>query len=731
VLVDEAHNWTNRANGADAARLAFLHRASHALLLTATPLQLEAEDLPNLLGQFTDLGASLHKKPPSRLIDDLSVVSARLANASKAATRFRSAWAALGDTAVSVVGSTADADDDRLQSAIDELNDANRALEKALRPWLIRHRRSRARRRVLVGAELTVENLGPKAPEIAERTMLHDALGIENHHAQLAQLALMRLVGLALAQRGDSRRTTLAASMTGCYSTINVSKEGHHLLNVAPEARAYRDLIQPHIDVENRLIDGKAIKVQGLHPKLQSTLDVIEELWQEGEKVLVYCWRVHTAKIVAAAIRRQLGTRATGPAWTLLQRRIARPPLLAATQDRIVHSLCLAGRVDKPYDELVDETRERAVSALSTHGMPPKLRPSDLRKLHDLHQVIVAEAALSSSDGVARKLLAAFIERGPVVPTSQPRLTRAPQGIVSALLDEPALLTGAVRPRDALDANRRLATSVDRFTERFSSDAATALDWRSRLVELLTLAIRSTQTLARLPGLRPEDHPDALQLADAVARAMRSRGHVSTAASMLDRLAELVDGYTAIEDERNLREALQEFRTSQDRLPVAEVTGTTKRVDRSHIFERFNSPLFPDILVCTQIGGEGIDLHRFCRVVIHYDLSFNPAKLEQRTGRCDRIGSRSERYPADLIVGVPLLAGSYDERIYATLLERDREQEALIGSGVGGEQGIAAIEEDREDQPDEATASQSGTRPLPPALVDLLRCSYHVWSDHG
>lgn len=214
VVVDEAHNWTNRANGADAARLAFLHRSRHALLLTATPLQLDADDLPNLLGQFTDLGASLRKKPPSQLAHDLGFLSARLADASIAATRFRSVWAAKGDAEVTVVGSTVVVSDDGLQSAINELTDANRALERSLRPWLIRHRRSRAHRRVLVGAELRNENLGPRMSAIPERTILHDALGIEDHNAQLAQLALMRLVGLALAQRGEGRRTTLAASMT-------------------------------------------------------------------------------------------------------------------------------------------------------------------------------------------------------------------------------------------------------------------------------------------------------------------------------------------------------------------------------------------------------------------------------------------------------------------------------------------------------------------------------------
>ncbi|MGI6416862.1 MAG: helicase-related protein [Thermoguttaceae bacterium] len=39
----------------------------------------------------------------------------------------------------------------------------------------------------------------------------------------------------------------------------------------------------------------------------------------------------------------------------------------------------------------------------------------------------------------------------------------------------------------------------------------------------------------------------------------------------------------------------------------------------------------------------GIDLHRHCRHVVHFDLAWNPAVLEQRTGRADRIGSKTFR----------------------------------------------------------------------------------------
>jgi len=44
-------------------------------------------------------------------------------------------------------------------------------------------------------------------------------------------------------------------------------------------------------------------------------------------------------------------------------------------------------------------------------------------------------------------------------------------------------------------------------------------------------------------------------------------------------------------------------------------------------------------LISTNIGAEGIDLHRYCRNVIHYDVWWMPSRLEQRVGRIDRVNS--------------------------------------------------------------------------------------------
>jgi superfamily II DNA or RNA helicase len=114
-------------------------------------------------------------------------------------------------------------------------------------------------------------------------------------------------------------------------------------------------------------------------------------------------------------------------------------------------------------------------------------------------------------------------------------------------------------------------------------------------------------------------------------------------------------------------------------------TGKTKRVARSRLMLAFNTPFFPDILVCSQVMGEGIDLQRYCRHVVHHDLDWNPSSIEQRTGRVDRLGCKAEgRFP--IYVYLPYLAGTTDERQY--LVMRDREDWFKI---VMGQEEIARL----------------------------------------
>ena len=93
----------------------------------------------------------------------------------------------------------------------------------------------------------------------------------------------------------------------------------------------------------------------------------------------------------------------------------------------------------------------------------------------------------------------------------------------------------------------------------------------------------------------------------------------------------------------------------------------------------FNLPYNPFVLLVSRVGEEGIDLQKQCRYVIHYDLEWNPAKMEQREGRVDRVGwgRAGEKF---IDVRFLLLKGTYEERIFHTLMQRDQWFQILIGS---------------------------------------------------
>jgi SNF2 family DNA or RNA helicase len=77
--------------------------------------------------------------------------------------------------------------------------------------------------------------------------------------------------------------------------------------------------------------------------------------------------------------------------------------------------------------------------------------------------------------------------------------------------------------------------------------------------------------------------------------------------------------------------------------------------------------------------GEGVDLHLDCRHTIHHDLDWNPSVLEQRTGRLDRLGSKSELTHQPIVVYEPFLEGTQDEKQYRVVKDRERWFNVVMG----------------------------------------------------
>ncbi|MDO5894051.1 DISARM system SNF2-like helicase DrmD [Agrobacterium sp. Azo12] len=68
-------------------------------------------------------------------------------------------------------------------------------------------------------------------------------------------------------------------------------------------------------------------------------------------------------------------------------------------------------------------------------------------------------------------------------------------------------------------------------------------------------------------------------------------------------------------------------------------TGQTSLEERDCIKIAFNAPFVQEpvrILVCTDAAREGLNLQARCHDLVHFDLPWNPSRLEQRNGRIDR-----------------------------------------------------------------------------------------------
>lgn len=109
---------------------------------------------------------------------------------------------------------------------------------------------------------------------------------------------------------------------------------------------------------------------------------------------------------------------------------------------------------------------------------------------------------------------------------------------------------------------------------------------------------------------------------------------------------------------------------------VRTYTGHDDRRDRDAAGEAFRSPLAPWVLVASNVGSEGIDLHSFSAHLVHFDIEWNPARMEQREGRSDRLG-RILKEPVN--VYFTLVRGTYDERMLHQLVARQRWHSILLG----------------------------------------------------
>jgi superfamily II DNA or RNA helicase len=86
-----------------------------------------------------------------------------------------------------------------------------------------------------------------------------------------------------------------------------------------------------------------------------------------------------------------------------------------------------------------------------------------------------------------------------------------------------------------------------------------------------------------------------------------------------------------------LEQAIESTDRADDRIEV--IDGLTSGANRKEIQRRFNSDPAKDplrILLATDAAREGLNFQAHCTDLFHFDLPWNPGRIEQRNGRIDR-----------------------------------------------------------------------------------------------
>jgi superfamily II DNA or RNA helicase len=248
-------------------------------------------------------------------------------------------------------------------------------------------------------------------------------------------------------------------------------------------------------------------------------------------------------------------------------------------------------------------------------------------------------------------------------------------------------------------AERRLQAVLERFADAVRRDQEHAGDATLALAVLRKRAMSSASSLARTVRRRldqldtpaaPPDQQMMLDFGDQAGEHDADQDPAWTCPPLHDvnrerrLLTAIVEAaaVAAIEESkvrvvRRLLTRLQEpvlvFTEYRDTLlhlrktaapDAAVLHGGLSRAERAAAVEAFTQG-DARVLLATDAAGEGLNLHHRCRIVLNVELPWNPVRLEQRTGRVDRIGQQRRVHTFHLVAheaGERAVAGRLDTK---------------------------------------------------------------------
>lgn len=686
-------------------RTAFGGRFERALFLTATPFQLTVGELRSVFALF-----GLARTAPPDLMDQADQLLAEVDEYIAAYDQLERVWSLADGPVAADFASWFERDPELAQDPEDAV----------LRPIAAAARRLLALKRDKI--EPSLQRWMIRSLREDKRTYRRSLrVRLRARGGAGAPFLLYERFIAELFRSGT--RTHKAAVQINMVSSFGAAREGALLANgevgrLTGDAEAYRRLLQEVV--------GQLRAEAGGHPKVDHVVSDALAAVDQDEKTLIFCARVETLKELKQQIE---------AAWEerLLER--WRRVYPGATHDAVFeheadgrrvdgHQSRLRDRFSRAQDALYLALRERYVSTL-LGGWAPS--PGELEPLVASANAILRRqrVARAQAERIDWSLAKRCIEQAAAILVRDLRSDGDLDEDALANLTDPRFVAygydlepdeledfaeGEATPSWTIDA---AATELVLSREHLWAYLTSPLHGvppalRVRTVERLARYLVS-RNIAFLPDLLAFARDEGVDVERIESRALLpvvDRFWTTPAGRRWCDLLRRCLVYIGALDDVRRREVLDDV-IRAEHLVRHTVEGET----RERLREAFNTPLFPMILVANEVMQEGLDLHHHCRRVVHHDLAWNPAQLEQRVGRVDRLGSliqrlRDRKPETTLDVLMPLVANTIDERLERTVRLRERWLEFLLGAAP---------------RIDEYGLADDPSQPLPPAFAEALR----------